>query len=245
MSEAEMNSFSEVLISLHRLASSEGQIGDSLQRVAQLAKATVPNVTAVGLTLKDGDSGTTVAFAGDAAPELDQAQYDDNTGPCLDAFREDVTIHLPRIVVVESRWPTFVMRASEMGIHSSLSIPLRVDSRPVGALNLYAAPEDAFDANHLSTTALFAEQASLAATNAQIYWQVRELADHLRTAVESRDVIGQAKGILMREHRESAEDAFERIREASSQRNVKVIDLAEEIILAGELPDPPAVSEPI
>lgn len=238
MSDAEGEmSYPGLLVALHQLVGAEENLTDSLRRCADIACFAVPGVRGVGLTLRTGDSGATVAHSGDAATDLDEAQYTDDLGPCLEALREDRTIYVERISEQLSRWPTFVRRAAELDIHSSLSMPLRLESGPVGALNLYADEEAAFPAATAEVAQMFAAQASIAVTNAQVYWQAKHLADNLSKALDTRDLIGQAKGILMSEHGISSDEAFERIRHASQQRNVKVSELAEQIVWTGQLPD--------
>ena len=234
---AEM-SYPELLVALHQLVATEEQLEDALGRVANIACYAIDNVDAVGLTLRAGGSGTTVAFSGDPAPRLDDAQYEDDTGPCLDSFREDITINVPRIADHRTRWPSYTRTAEELGICSSLSLPLRVPGEPsVGALNFYASPESAFPEETVTITELFAAQASVAVTNAQIYWQARHLTENLTRALDSRDRIGQAKGILMRQHAITGNDAFELLRQTSQQRNIKVSDLADLVIWTGQLPE--------
>src|SRR4051794_22729756 len=108
--EEEMT-YPDMLVALHQLVGTEENLTDSLRRCAHIAHFAVPGVEGVGLTLRAGDSGTTVAFSGDAAPQLDEAQYADNLGPCLDAFRQDRVLRVDRISSRLSEWPTFVRRA--------------------------------------------------------------------------------------------------------------------------------------
>jgi GAF domain-containing protein len=231
--------YPDMLVALHQLVGTEENLTDSLRRCADIAHYAVPGVKGVGLTLRTGDSGTTVAFSGDMAPALDDAQYADDLGPCLEAFRTDRTVYVEQISKELSRWPTFVRRADELGIHSSLSLPLRLESDPVGALNLYADRPAAFSEETVEVAHMFAVQASIAVTNAQVYWRAKHLADNLAKALDSRDLIGQAKGILMREHGISGDEAFDRLRRASQERNIKVTALAEQIIWTGQLPEEP------
>ena len=237
MSGPDDMSYADVLVALHQLVETEENLTDSLRRVANTACYAVPGVEAVGLTMRAGRSGTTVAFTGDVAPALDDAQYEDDLGPCLESFREDRLILVDRIADEVSRWPSFARRAEELGIRSSLSIPLRADHAAIGALNLYASPESAFPPDAVTVAEMFGAQASVSVTNAEVYWRAKHLADNLGRALDSRDRIGQAKGILMREHGIDGDKAFELIREQSQRSNVKVVDLADRIIWTGQLPD--------
>lgn len=237
MSDPEDLSYADALVALHQLVVTEENLTDSLRRVATIARFAIPGVEAVGLTLRAGQSGTTVAHDGDVAIALDEAQYQDDLGPCLEAFRTDQMLLVGRIADELSRWPAFARRAEELGIRSSLSVPMRSEGTPVGALNLYASPESAFGPESVVVAELFGAQASVSVTNAEVYWRAKHLADHLGRALESRDRIGQAKGILMREHGIDADKAFELIRQHSQDRNVKVADLADQIIWTGQLPE--------
>jgi GAF domain-containing protein len=236
--EVEMT-MADMLVGLHQLVETEQNLTDSLQRVVFLANAAIPAAHGVGLTLRSGDSGATVAYQGEVAPELDQAQYADDLGPCLQAFRDDRTINVGSIAAEVSRWPSFARRAEELGVLSSLSLPLHDDKGAVGALNFYSGTEHEFGDPQVAVAEAFAAQASVAVTNAEVYWRTRHLADNLTKALDSRDKIGQAKGILMRDLGISAEEAFERIRKTSQNRNIKVADIAEEIIWSGQLPGDP------
>jgi GAF domain-containing protein len=238
MSEYEALTYPDLLVALHQLVSDEEHLTDSLRRVADIACFAVPGVESVGLTFRAGGSGTTVAFSGDVAPVLDEAQYADDLGPCLEAFRTDRTINVPNVTHEVNRWPTYVRTAQELGIHSSLSLPLGLPGEAaMGALNMYASPESAFPDDTVAVGEMFAAQASVAVANAQVYWQAKHLTEHLTRALDSRDRIGQAKGILMRHHGISGDEAFDMLRKVSQQRNVKVTDLADDVIWTGQLPE--------
>ncbi|HVW35307.1 MAG TPA: ANTAR domain-containing protein, partial [Acidimicrobiia bacterium] len=70
-----------------------------------------------------------------------------------------------------------------------------------------------------------------------IYWRTYNLTEHLREALESRDTIGQAKGILMARRGCTADAAFEALRRVSQQRNVKLRAIAEQVVYQGDLED--------
>lgn len=232
----QQGSSSELLVELHRLLATESGLQDSLDRVARLARSAIVAAESVGLTLAHQRSGRTVAFAGENAVDLDEAQYDDDTGPCLDSFRDGVTIEVDRISDRRSQWPSFVRAAAEHDVNSSLSIPLDVDGRRVGALNLYGSKVAAFDPTALELARMFAVQAAIAMVNAEIYWEARTLGENLQLALENRDVIGQAKGVLMRSHGYTADQAFDELRRVSQEQNIKLRELAETVTWLGELP---------
>ena len=127
------------------------------------------------------------------------------------------------------RWPEFAPRAVEAGYRGLMSTQLSVNSGVRAALNLYSAAPHAFDEEAQTLAGLFGIQASILLYGA-------ETAAQLQRAVDSRDLIGQAKGILMERHRLSADQAFSVLVRASQQTNVKLRALAEHLTRTGELP---------
>lgn len=202
---------------------------DTLTRIAHAATMGL-GADATGLSLLDADGrATTAVFTDDTAPEIDQAQYDSDRGPCLAALREK------RVVRVEStgdddRWPEYAAAAQGHGIHSSISLPLVIDDQGIGALNLYARPEHRFDTVADEFGMAFAAQAAAAVANGVAYWEKATLAEQLQQAMESRAVIEQAKGIIMASSRCSPDEAFRLLREQSQAQNIKLRDIAVEMV---------------
>jgi GAF domain-containing protein len=202
---------------------------DTLTRVSEMTVSAVPGVAFAGITMMvDGKPGTGV-FTDPTAPEIDQAQYDTGEGPCLEAFRSG------EITEVESTsedgpWPAFRNACVEHGIHSTLSLPLAVADDRVGAMNLYATSAHAFGDSDVEVARLFAAQAAIVLANAQAYWNARVLSEQLGHALESRSEIEQAKGIIMSTTRCSAEEAFLQLVRQSQRQNVKLRELAREIV---------------
>jgi GAF domain-containing protein len=165
---------------------------------------------------------------------IDEAQYAADAGPCLDAYRTKTVVAV-HSVPDERRWPAFTIAATEHAVLSSLSLPLVHRDQGRGAFNLYARSRDAFTAEDRDHGLLFAEQAAVAMANAEVYWRTYDLTQNLQAALENRDVIGQAKGVLMARHGLSAEQAFDELRRASQRRNVKLRDIADAVAQTGEL----------
>jgi AmiR/NasT family two-component response regulator len=114
-------------------------------------------------------------------------------------------------------------------------VPLVVGERPVGALNLFSKTVDRYDETAEETAVLFSEQAAVACANAEVYWRTYSLTEHLREALESRDVIGQAKGILMARRGCTADVAFDALRKVSQHRNIKLREVADQVVYLGDL----------
>jgi len=204
-------------------------LGETLDRVADLACATVPGADLVGLTMLKGGKPTTSVFTDPLSPELDQAQYESGAGPCLAAFR-DGEIYRIESTATEERWPEFSRAANAKGIESTLSLPLMVDGQAMGALNMYSKTPKSFDGAAAEIGMAFAGQAAVAVANAQAYWEAKDVADQLGEAMKSRAVIEQAKGILMAAQGCTPDDAFAMLVKASQRSNRKLRDLAQDIV---------------
>lgn len=219
----------ESVRALSRFFVGDCTVKETLQRVATLTLEAVPAAHFVGLTmLLDGRHDTAV-FTDDTVPEVDQAQYETGEGPCLDAFHEQ------RVIVIESTredgpWPAFRQRAAKHGIGSTLSLPMGVDQVPVGAMNLYAHGEQAFNQNDIDLGGLFASQAAAVLMNTHAYWDTRDLSARLGEAIKSSAVIEQAKGMLMAAQHCDDQAAFDLLVRASERENVKLRDIAARIV---------------
>ena len=108
---------------------------------------------------------------------------------------------------------------------------------PSARSNLYSNTIGPFDETDRQRAASFAEQASIALANALSFTRVAEMTEQLREALATRDVIGQAKGILMARHTITADEAFDRLRTTSQLQNRKLRAIAEDVARTGELPE--------
>jgi GAF domain-containing protein len=226
----------EALERLGRLSLRELSMDSLLQTVADLTRTVMPGNPEASVSVLVKDRPTTVVSTGQLATDLDETQYDKGYGPCLHAARTGELTEIPD-TRLDDRWPDYLQRAVEKGNLSSLSVPLAIDKdeQVTGALNIYARRPDAFDADSRSVATRFAPYAVVAVGNLQAYQNARDMADNLQTALESRAVIDQAKGILMERHKLTADQAFQLLARASMNSNRKVRDVAEHLVLTGEL----------
>ena len=210
----------------------EDDVESALQTVVALAARTVPDCDAAGVTLLDERGHpSTAACTDETTLEVDQAQYAEGDGPCLEAAR---TVTIQRVLVeeAEARWPAFAHASQQVGIKSFLAAPLVVAGEGIGALNLYSASAHGFGALDEAFVALFTGQVSAAVVSIQRYDRCRRLADNLKIALDSRAVIEQAKGVLMTTRGLDDQAAFDWLREQSQVRNVKLRRVAEELVQA-------------
>jgi GAF domain-containing protein len=233
-------SFAESLLALNQLIENEESLADSLARVAYLACQSPIGADNAGVTIRRNGSPATAAFYGDAALALDSAQYSSSEGPCLTAYLTGEVIRLDPIETAATKWPAFAAAAAQHNINSSLSLPMVVNGASVGALNLYVSSLARFSDGALQLAERFAQQAAVAMANAEVYWRTVALTQNLAVALETRDLIGQAKGILMATHKVDGDAAFAMLRRVSQNRNIKLHDIAEEVTRTGELPTLPS-----
>jgi len=224
----------QVAIELSRLAR-ELQASDEteaiLQRIVDAAVSEIRPAQHAGVTVASKTAVWTAAKSSGIAAELDVAQCRTGDGPCLTTLREHHSVRVDDFSA-EARWPKFAAAAVENGVLSSLSVQLFVEDDDIGALNLYSARRSAFSDADQGVALLLASQASVAVAAS------RKIGN-LRIALESRDVIGQAKGILMERFKVSADEAFALLITASQQTHRKLNQIAEELTMTGELTLPP------
>jgi GAF domain-containing protein len=201
---------------------------DILYAVARLAQQTIPGCVAGSVTQVDGGRPHTTVHSADLALRVDMHQYGTNQGPCLDAIRRQSIV---RVDVMEETgdWPAFMPLAVAEGVRSSLSLPLIAADEIVGALNLYGTTLRAFEGAE-AVGQLFATQAGVSLANATAFDRAARMATELSLALEHRDVIGQAKGILMAQQHIDADAAFTVLRRASQRSNTKLYDVARELV---------------
>jgi GAF domain-containing protein len=217
------------LAALSRFFVGDGTLQETLTRVLDLTVEAVEPADLVGITMMVEGRHRTAVFTDETSPEVDQAQYDSGEGPCLDAFHE-LGIRQIQSTLTDGPWPEFRRAAADHGIRSTLSLPLLVDKAAVGAMNLYARRERAFDDEDIETASLFASQAAIVLANAQAYWDARELSSGLAEAMKHRAVIEQAKGMLMSAQSCGEEEAFQLLVRASQRENRKLREIAQRMV---------------
>jgi hypothetical protein len=158
---------------------------------------------------------------------VDALQTETGEGPCLDAVYREKTVRVPDMAS-ETRWPKFARRAAEAGAGSMLSFQLWVEGDNLGALNLYGHEPHAFTEESEHVGLLFVSHAAVAMAGAQ-------KVDQLEEGMATRDLIGQAKGVLIERYKISGQVAFALLVRASQQRHVKLRELAAELVETGEV----------
>jgi hypothetical protein len=192
------------------------------------ALRTVPGAQEGSISLVTGRRRVQAQAASSELPlEVDALQEEVGQGPCLETAFEQHTV-LASDLAADARWPAFSERAVRLGARSMLSFQLFVEGDNLGALNLYSREPGSFGERSVAVGELFAAHAAVAYSAAQ-----RESA--LERALASRELVGQAQGILMERERLTAEQAIDRLTQASQSRNIKLSALARCLVETGEL----------
>jgi hypothetical protein len=202
----------------------------------------IPGVEHAGLTIfsqgrVDAPLGLGYATS-DLARGIESAQYEAEDGPSLEAVCRRTTIGVVDSCA-EERWPAFTAQARAWGVRSMLCLPLDAGDRDGGrySLNLYSGRVAAFEGYAEDVAQLFSVHAHLA---------VRHVTqtDQLHAAIATRDVIGQAKGILMQRYKITADQAFRVLKHVSAETHTKLRDVAEQLASSGALPEVKMRSRP-
>jgi len=206
------------------------RLDQTVQRMVELAEDAVTNSSMCGITMLVEGRPRTAFFSNAEAPDIDTAQYSNDDGPCLHAFRTTETVRVDSLHD-ETRWRPFCERALAHGIHSTLSLPMVTDGRDaIGALNFYSPQRAGFDDHDADVGRQFAQQAAVVLANASAYWNAHDLSMRLQEAQGARALIEQAKGILMAGSNIDADRAFEMMVLASQRENRKLRDIASDIV---------------
>jgi hypothetical protein len=210
-----------------------GSVTGSMQLTVDLAVSTIDGCDAAGIFLVRDGRVITAASSDPIVVELDELQFTTNEGPCLDAVAEGGSTYAADLAD-DSRWPQFGPAAARAGIRSALAF--RLSDRPISALNLYARMPAAFGATDRAKGVIFATLAGIALDAAGERADDESRVANLHQALRTRELIGQAQGILIERERITSEQAFDVLRRASQLLNIKVREVAQNLVDTGETP---------
>jgi GAF domain-containing protein len=214
---------------------SAGGVHSTLQQVVTVAVHTIEGCDFAGLFLMQEGVIVTPVHTDQVVEQIDALQRDSGEGPCLDAIAQRVMVY-GEDLQTDERWPNFGPDAAGQGIRSVLALPLTTHDT-VGAVNLYARYPGAFGVVDRAKAVILASLASVAVNAAHSLEDEERRVENLHSALGSREVIGQAQGILMERERISADQAFDVLRRASQYLNIKLREVAQTLVDTGERPD--------
>ncbi|MGD0311731.1 MAG: GAF and ANTAR domain-containing protein [Acidimicrobiales bacterium] len=208
---------------------------DTLEEVVGLAVSTIEGCDYAGIFVVEGDSMSNPVSTDPIVIQLGDIHRRTMQGPCIDAMASGEAFYAEDLAYDE-RWPEFGREMSEAGIRSLLALPMALDGS-TGALNLYARYPHAFGVIDRGRALLLAAIAGAAYSTVRSHEEEERRATELHAALATREMIGQAQGILMERERISADAAFDILRRASQHLNIKLRVVAQNLVDTGERPD--------
>jgi hypothetical protein len=186
---------------------------------------------AATVTARHGQDMATVAATDQRFIALDDAQYESGEGPCLTVLEPHDPISLDDAGELDDQWQHFSRTAAHLGVHSSLSMHLPVDTAEVAAsLNLYSRQRLELSDEQVAAAVPFADQLAAAIVSVDAHRSTAKLARDMGEAMRSRAVIEQAKGMIMADRQISADEAFEQLTRLSQHANMKLRDVAQRMV---------------
>ncbi len=206
---------------------------DTLRAVVDLAVETIDGCDFASIFVLDGNSVTSPVGTDSVAADVDVVQHQAGEGPGLEAITRGGTIYADDLAD-DARWASFGPEAAKAGVRSALAIRLSDDASRGAALSLYARYPRAFGALDRAKGVILAAMAGLALSAAEAH--AEEARDTIQAALATREMIGQAQGILMERERITADQAYDILRQASHHLNNRIRDVAQALVDTGKSP---------
>lgn len=222
---------SAIFARMSGLLISEENLRTALDLVVSLAQETLAGTVGAGVTLVRDHHKVTAAASDELVGRADALQYEMDEGPCLAAVRTGETIRIDDMQT-DDRWPRWTAAVQPLGMRSSLSTPLLARAHALGAMKVYSRRIANYGEHDVTVLQLFATQAGILLANVQSYEDSQRVSEQLREALLSRDVIGQAKGIMMARHGLDEQRAFAHLVRLSQESHLKLRELARRIALS-------------
>jgi transcriptional regulator with GAF, ATPase, and Fis domain len=184
-------------------------------------------VPAVGVLLADQRGALRVAAASTEQTRLlELLQLQTDEGPCPDCFRTGRPVAVSDLAAVADRWPDFAQAAQQTGFTAVHALPMRLRSEVIGALSLFSSRPGTLDAQTVQLGQAMADVATIGLLQERAIRRRELLAEQLQTALNSRVIIEQAKGVLAERHRIDMAQAFTLLRTTARNSNMRLSDLA-------------------
>jgi hypothetical protein len=206
---------------------------DAIELAQQLIDSTMSllPISAAGILLGDA-SGNLHVFASSSEQTrlLELLQVEADVGPCLEAYRTGVPVLVEDLDAHAARWPAFVERAAEYEYRAVAALPLRLRTERVGALNLFLDVKGPMDSADLGVGQALADVATIGILHQRILSRSEQVNQQLQTALNTRLIIEQAKGVLAERGGIDMDRAFNLLRSHARRTNRKLAELAREVV---------------
>lgn len=204
-----------------------------LGHIGSLGVAALAGWEAAGTSIAEKDRLTTYGSNDPKVDPVDQVQYDNNKGPCVDAAKSGEIQYFDGHTI-PPEWRQFAEVAADAGVYSVLSFPLKVHDQVIGAINFYSSERDALRPGQLEEGSVFAAHAAVSIANAKALGEKEALVGQLEEGLQTRTVIGQATGLLMAQEGLSSQEAFQKLVKVSQTSNVKLREIAQRYVESWE-----------
>jgi len=223
MAEVSSHDLAQRMADLARAVAAPRNLEDVLAGVTGAAIELLSGADTAGvLLIAKGGKFESLSGTSDLIYELDRLQEQHGAGPCVDAATNELVVRTDDFQT-EQRWPEYSRAVCELGVRSGLSFKLYTGDRTAGALNLFSLQSHAFTAESEAIGSVLAAHAAAAILASRD-------GEQLQSALLSRDVIGQAKGVIMERFEVDAVRAFEMLRQLSQEMNVRLTEIAQRIV---------------
>jgi hypothetical protein len=219
-----LSEFTRVLLSPYDVHAALGELADRVSEALGLIGSGVSLIHDGRLEF-DNAHGAPIA-------EVERVQEQVQVGPCVAAVRSGQVVAVTDLASQADRWPDYCDAAARVGITAVASLPMRLgeDDAPIGALNLYADGLRDWPEEDVAAAAVMADMATAYLVNASYHRKQVELAEQLQSALDSRVIIEQAKGVLVARHRIAPGEAFNRLRRYARSRSVSLTSVADAVV---------------
>ncbi len=188
-------------------------------------------VTACGLLLIDHyHILTTVAASSEEARLLELFQLQNSEGPCLDCYHSGSPVTCPDLSRSDRRWPRFTAAALDSGFHGVHAVPLRLRDQVIGTMNMFTAAPGPLGPAALELGQGLADMATIGILHERIVRRHEMVTEQLQTALNSRILIEQAKGVLAERLQLPVDDAFAVLRGHARATGRRLLDVAAAVV---------------
>ena len=220
---ADAEGFAVLALTLHDITFEE-----TVDRVLEFAVTALGCAYAGVILVHPGHRVETVAATDPVVATLDKIQLETGEGPDLEVIVDRTSVRVDD-VLTDERWPRWAAEVAAAGVRSMVGTRLHTASTTIGSLNLYDPEPDRFDDADVDVAHLLGHHAAVAMASARG-------VEHLWKAIDARNLVGQAQGILMERFGVDADQAFGVLRRCSQGHNIRLAVLADRLVQTRDLP---------
>lgn len=219
----------DILSRFARMLVTDYEVNDALHDVIEAATELLA-LAGAGVSLVDGGALACAMAFPERVAVLERAQCDEQLGPCVEADRAEAPVLIVDLREEGARWPVLAQAAAEVGIVSVAAIPMHLNGSRIGAMDLYDDRPRSWTSEEVGLARLLADVSTAYVANAQRLDDLRQTADQLQRALDTRIVIEQAKGSLAAQHGISVDEAFERLRRHARSNQLSLAAVADGVV---------------